>query len=447
MPRSNDALCDSDLSEIMSPDDDTEYSRISSSNGTDPTAYASITHNGAPNFHRRSSSCDCLDRRETAAEHLEDMSNERPGSHNALYDKLAPVTQTDSAIIYDSLRPSKSESSSPDPTIDQKMDYMRRSHKYEYVDVELENRSEKSGSNSPIGMEHPSDWTNSLPITLFRRESPKKPTRTTSSKETKTMSRRKQLPLQESTEREKSTSERSTIPRVCPPRLSKENSIDSTDSPRHLIPNCKSQARSSAESIEFLSSIESVPELKRASVFSNGSTSSGEMELKPNHHDHMKQEHSNTPITRVTHEEVELKLKQSDTSQDPPPLPRRGPTEASLKDEVLAVSPQLPPRPQEPRFTMPLPQAQFDFNNPPPLPRPKVLCPSDLSYVAVTFASEEKPHLEPVTRAHRPPMRMYQEGSDVSYVAVDFNMTEGLQRTSEQVADHHREFLEFKQHS
>ena len=433
----------------------------------------------AGRLNRRSSSCDCLDLHETTVDSLEPV---RSGSQNAMYDKLSPLTDNGvGSTVYDSLRPSredlKSGSSSPDVadspmemvnySSDPRTSFIRRSHKYEYIDVDLENRgSEKSGSNSPNGMEHPSDWTSSLPSTLVSRfERAKKQTRQSVSKETNTLPRRKQLPLQESTERDQSSSETeySTVSKSRAPRLERDNSVEAIDSQVRHAPHLasssrKSQARSSVDSMELLSSIESTPESRRASVFSNGSTSSIEIEGKHHQDQSIKREHSSSPSHRVTHEEVAIKTRSepsdlvtktlSSDNQEPPPVPRREP---SSKLSSTKGSPPVPPRLQEPRFTVPLPQAQFDFIKSPPLPRPKVLCPSDLSYAAVTFANGDKPvytQVEPAAvRSKRPSTKIQQIPGDVSYVAVDFEMTAGLQRTSEQVADHHREFFEFKQQS
>lgn len=477
--------------------------------GSDPNIlsppYASVKHldlGAGTSYGRklkcRSSSCDCLDMRDPVAKNLATLSDERPESHNSMYDKLIPLADIRNpakSSIYDSLGPSKEDvksgSSSPDlsdsPTErnflhGRKINYLKKSHKYEYIDVDLESRgSEKSGSSSPIGMEHPADWTNTLPINLIHHDGAKlvkKSTRPSFSKETKTMPRRKHLPLQES-DREQSSSETeyTSVKKIRPPRLSRENSGDPADQAKStsifVNTNHKSQTRSSVESMELISSTDSVPGSRRASVFSNGSVSSTELELKHNHtaSDHVKREHSNSSSHRGTHEETEIKTKnvspidQIDTAvlqpnaTEPPPIPKRTLSDASpkhseksreKKGKVNNGSPPLPPRLQEPRFTVPLPQAQFNFINPPPLPRPRVLCPSDLSYAAVTFASGETPvysHVEPVSRSNRPSIKISQIPGDVSYVAVDFEMTAGLKRTSEQVADHHREFFQTKQQS
>lgn len=505
--QSNGVLHSHKSAEILSPDSPdpgaANYSKLSKIRQTADTAsdsdipspaYASIDDfnlkldsvpSGEDKLKLRSLSCDCLDACEPTSKTQAAMISGRSDSHNAMYDKLTPLISANHSI-YDSLGPSKDDlmsgSSSPDhsddPT-DQKAIYLRRKHKYEYIDVEMENRSsDKSGSTSPIGMEHPSDWTSSLPVGFVLRE--RCAPRTSVSKETKTLPRRKQLPLQESGgEQSSSETEYSTLKKVKPPRMSREYSVETPDSrakPLPLSANLSrvSQARSSADSTEVISSSDST---RRESVFSNGSNSSVELEAKHSTAlDHARREHSNSPSHRVTREDVAIRTKGAESPQDhtdsqpqspAPPIPKRGSAEPSLKSPpekpkyptkpAVNGSPPLPPRSlepprsqEQPRFTVPLPQAQFDFFKPSPPPKPKVLCPSDLSYAAVTFSNGEKTiysHVDPVVGNSRPSIKISQTHSDVSYVAVDFEMTAGLQRTSEQVADHHREFFETKQQS
>lgn len=402
---------------------------------------------------QRSSSCDCL---HDSTENL--LSDKRPESQNALYDKLIP--QHTDASIYDSLGPSREDlQTSPDPAESLplgigigRMSYYRMTHNYEDVDVELRH-SDKSGSASP---EDPSDWTSSLPLSVIHKDSRPK---SMNLKETNTLSRKKQLPLQE----EWFSAETS---KFRPPRLSREGSIDRQG--KHVAPsvnpNLKFQPRSSVDSMDVLSSTDSASVAKRES---NGSASSAELETKSVSQivlDHMKREHSNSPIHRVTHEEVEIRMKHMHTDKplsqpvaEPPAIPKRGLSEVSLISQPEAeieeanrlrdISPPIPPRPQE-RFTVPLPQTQFEFVKPPPPPRPKVLCPTELSYATVTFANGDTSlHVEPVMNNQRPFLTISQASSDVAYVAVHHGMTEGLRATSEQVADHHREFFETKQQS
>lgn len=486
---SSDALLSHKSAEaLLSPDSpDAPYNKLSKSrkHETDTAsdsdiplpAYASIDDlklkSDATADKKLSSSCDCLD----VYEPTKSLTNGRPDPHNAMYDKLTPLQDEINGAklgIYDSLSPNKDEvlsgSSSPDPddlSLDLyslKANFLKRTHTYEYIDVDLENRKSRSTSSSPTGMEHPLDWTKSLQR-LHRERSP----HLSFSKETNTLPRRKQLPLQESPGEQITDAEYSTTKKAMPPRLSRESSVEMTDSPLKSVLrnfNRVSQARSSVDSMDMVSSSESVSGARRESVFSSGSTSSVELDTKLSSTststaaEHLRQEHSNSPSHRVTREDVALRGRavspqdepQSPSSDEPPPIPKKGLMEPATHKAPAEKqgSHRPPPRPQEPRFTVPLPRAQFDFVKPPPPPRPKVLCSSDLSYAAVTFANGENPvysEVDPAIRISRPSMTISQAHSDVSYVAVDFQMTEGLQRTSEQVADFHREFFETTQQS
>lgn len=484
--QSSEVLHSHKSAEILPPDspDSPHYSKLPKKNDSasdsdivSPT-YASVDDikvaSAKDNMKIRSASCDCLDTPDFATQQASQVST-RPG--NAMYDKLGPLRDAIShgTTVYDSLAPNNkveylsesSSSPSPDPCddgpldlADQRTSYLRRQHKYEYIGVELQERgSERSGSTSPVGMEHPSNWTMSLPVGFGHKRSPATRPHSTIIKATKTLPRRKQLPLQEHDEEQSSSiSGYNTMKPARPPRTSREEALES-DMPKPLV-NHTSQARSSAESVDSSESA------KRASVFSNGSSSSAELEARASSSilGHVRRERSNSPSQRVTHEEVAIKNRnpRSESPQEntdsfpqspvdgPPPVPKKG-KPGPLPPAEKQGSPPLPPRFQEQsRFTVPLPQAQFDFNKPPPPPKPKVLCPppSDLSYAAVTFTNGESPvysHVDPVIRSHRPSMKIAQAHADVSYVAVDFEMTAGLQRTSEQVADEHREFFETKQ--
>ena len=444
-----------------SPDSNAKQNNTGKSDALSPP-YASIDDfklnlKGVPQkgkLKHRSSSCDCLDMCDAT------INDDRLNLQDAMYDKLVPLGGSSAVddVVYDRLGPKegvKSNSSSPDPTDDKtyrRASYSRKAHMYEYIE-EMEDRgSEKSRSNSPDGMEHPSNWTKTLPVNIFRREtteSVKMLSRPSFSKETNTLSRRKQLPLQQS---EDTQAKYSSASKVHPPRLSRENSVDVTDNQRRLTSSnaTPTHTASSADSTELLSSTESAPESKRES---NGSASS--MEQHSSALIQARREHSNSPIHRVTHEAVEIRKKadtanvstesQSDSlDHKPPPIPER---ETSPKDSLRGRkpvnskgSPPLPPRTQEPRFTVPLPHAQFDFVKPLP-PRPKMLYSPGLSYAAVTFSNEDSPvysHVEPVVNNIRSSVKISQTASDVSYASVDFQMTAGLQRTSEQVADHQK---------
>ena len=397
-----------------------------------------VVSNYSGNLKHRSSSCDCLDMHEAVPNHI------RVESDGLMYDKLTPIRDSANSSIYDSLGPRdiKSESSSPDHCddyIDQKMKYLKRTHKYEYIGVDILN-SEKSGSNSPV--ENPSDWTSSLPVGLANRFS----LVAGKNKETKTLHRRKQLPMQESGELNSSELGYNTVSKPRPPRLSRENSVENSSQVKNTSRSV-AQARSTVTSVEMLSSTDSVPEMRRESVFSDGSSSSAELEPKVGY-ERVKHDHSISPIHKTTRE-IWMKpllpdhplLESPDGNSEPPNIPKRGLTESLSPDQTNESIPPLPPKPQESRFTVPLPQAQFDFDKLSPPPKPKVLYPLDSNYAAVTFANGDHSHAEPM-KSNRPSVKISQVHSDVSYVAVDFEMTEGLQRTSEQVADHQREFFE-----
>ena len=405
-------------------------------------AYASIDDykvqsNGIPHGgkvrHRRSSSCDCLEIGQSIAH------DDKLEVQEIMYDKLIPLgTVSGADALYDRLGPgkeSKSESSSPDPTESlPKSSYLRKAHTYELVDGETdEQESGRSKSSSP---EHPSTWTSSLPVGTSSHFS--------FSKETKTMPRRKHLPLQDSEEKNLFEAIHNAKGKIRPPRLSRESSVDNTDPHGNRTTSNPPHTRLSVGSSEFLSSIESEPRQE-----SSSSSSMDQSSLI-----NARREHSNSPIHRVTHEAVELKRKEAinikvEMRSDQPISEKQvSPKEkGGKKHSKSRSSPPIPPRTQEPRFTVPLPHAQFDFNKPPPPPRPKMLFSPGLSYAAVTFANGDSSVYAPVdlTSTNQRSSKISQAGSDVSYASVDFQMTAGLQRTSEQVADHQREFFETKQ--
>ena len=473
---SDSASSDHDSSELLSPTNSvgsrTKVSRCH--------AHNSVTEG---KLTRRSSSCDCLDSLNLTALDPQLTVDERPESHNAIYDKLAPhfdLRKTTNYIYGEDL---KSGSSSPDMCesipfnnvnrnyqYDRKVDCLKHGHKYEYIDVDLESKqSDVSGSTSSIGMEHPSDWTKSLPVSFDYRQY----SRTKVRKETKTFSRRKHLPLQESDE---CTSSETSVQSVystkeSPPRLSKQQSVDIRvkNTNRH---DHKPQPISPVDSSELASSTESVSESNRESVFSNASISSGELDVKHSATpDHMKQERYNSPSYRVTHEQVSIKskfnprwsstdetdsvpLQSSEDHCQPSQVTKNGlrkvspHSESSLERQrdIKRDSSPLPPRSQDSIFTVNLPKAQFNFVKPPLPPKPKVLNPSDSSYTPITFVSGGKSVYSTVdpTLVKEKRKKISVAADSVPYVAVDFEMTAGLQRTSEQVADHQREYFHTK---
>lgn len=377
---------------------------------------------------RLSSSCDCLDMHSPSDANLLD---DRPGSQNAMYDKLAPYreAQAENGSLYDTLERKHSASSSPEPSSDSTLknhQYPRLEHKYEYIDVELRRKeADRSASNSPMGMEHPFHWTNSLPIAFHHSkssfDSKRRSARLSLKEMPNSQSRKKHLPLQTEEVKIVGSPECNT---VRPPRLSREESLD-TDK---LV----QRPRISVDSTTSVS--------KRESVLSNASTSSGEVDIK---YDFIKQNHTDH---RVTHEDVAIKFKAlHGFNNETPPLPKKGlPARSDSTDGV----PVIPPRPHESKFTVALPDVQCEIETLPPVPRPKVLSPPDTSYTALSFSNGENQtysQVDPVMKSQRTLRIATTSDDSVPYVAVDFEMTAGLQRTSEQVKDHHREFFETKQ--
>ena len=491
--QSESAFSDRDSMELLSPTTPGEvgYSRIhgqlkridnSKIYSSDYSEIEDFKSNLEPQTEKlKCRSCDCLDSRGPASNNPVLLVDDRPESQSAMYDTLAPRSTIGTSSqdgLYDSLEPYREElksgSSSPDPYISLPSDIigknikLRREHNYEEIDAESEEKeSGKSGSTSPV--EYPSIWTTSLPAKFtYRNSTGRKSPHPKHLKETKTLSRRKNLPLQEpddqscsETEQNAFPSEYTAIKKVRPPKLSRET-VDfpkkpaSSHSDRSRV---ESQQQSSFESNELVSSTDSVSGMTKELLFSNGSTSSGELDIKPN--DRTKPVRSHSPGQRVTHENVAIKTTPSHNvggnnendaaiSIEPPPIPQRMPMEGKSLQEATSANntPPLPPK-FESRVTIPLPVKQYTFKPPPP-PKPRVLCPPpETTYAAVTFANGEDSvplNSSPVIKGQRPSMRIAETSDNVPYVSVDFEMTAGLQRTSEEVADHQREFLQKQQY-
>lgn len=453
----------------------------------------------------RSSSCDCLDS-QCLTENTVLILDDRPDSQNTLYDKLAPQNSSGhdaKNCMYDSLEPYqdglKSGSSSPEISsnlpldivnkhfqYDRKVGYLQHGHRYDYIGIELEERqTSKSGSNSPDSMELPSNWTASLPLGIGHQKTMKmldQPHRRYSNKVTNTQSRRKHLPLQDSGKQISTDSECSRLdsdsrkPR--PPRLSRGDDAEGYGvvayKTRPLFVK-QSQPGTSIDSLEFGSSIDS---LSRDRLLSSGSHSSGELSMNSHHHE--KQDSVSSPVN--TYEEVlfsktdeelsrtalsvsgqmsseppEIPMKSPIKSasmarntpepvNEPPPLPKRSNSDSTSSKINNTSSPLLPPRPQDPKFTVPLPQAQINFIRPPPPPRPRLLFSSgpDQFYTAVSFSDgteSSAPQRETSVKSPRPSIKLHQ-AYDSTYASIDFQMTDGLQKTSEQVAREYSESIQ-----
>ncbi len=433
--QSDTTSSDHDSTEILSPDGD--YSQIaviddSKYQATDDMNINSKVQGYKGKLHRRSSSCDCLDM-SGPADSDNILVDNRPDSYNAIYDKLAPSIDADN----DSPQPNREERGSQ---YNKKTPYQRQEHKYEYVDWDLEHkRSSNSRSTSP---ENPLEWTNSLPINLDIRKTSSQ----SHPKVTNTLSRRKNLPLQEPGESESLASTKAR-----PPKLSRGQSVDSTD--YHAKPSRSKLNRFSPDSSDRLSSTDSISGTKQES------SSTGELNGD--------QEIPTSTSSRITHEEVDIKNKHKQNTvtstvlKQPPPIPKRGqketssskssPEETDSAAKSLESSPPIPPRLKEGRFTVQLPpQGEIDIIKPPRLPKPRFIATTDTSYTPVTIVHEEKQVyslIEPFFSNSRPSLKVAPTSENVSYVAVDFDMTLGLERTSEQVKIRLGEYLNGDQQS
>ena len=500
-----DTPSDHDSTEQLSPGNGlggiTEYSKlvpVVAGHNNHKTTRSNVSNTTAlGSMKSRSSSCDCLDSHsstDTAPSALDSRSD----SSSILYDRLAPQpssAQLANTRMHDSLDAhkctAKSASSSPDILsnsinkhfqYDRKVDYLHREHLYDYIGVDLEAKPKsRSGSNSPIPM---GDWTDILPFGIGRQKSKKS---AESNKMTKTQSRKKHLPLQDSKRQILIDSEQSKYD----PDLIKSHSLEpsrqnSEDGSR--IVEHRSQPplvkQSIVHSLELGSSIESFSH----DQLSSGSNSSIDLNVNHHHNHHKKPEvlprtgtHGAVSLKSLTNKTEEesnaAQTSSNQTSDEPPPIPKKqnikSATMARNHHEPVESPPlprrsnseysgsslrsqtnkgpndpcsYLPPRPIDPRFTIQLPQAQFNFRPPPP-PRPRVLCGSgtDQLYTAVSFSDgteSSAPQKELTTRVPPSLSKMPQSSELGSYVAVDFQVTAGLMKTSEQVALDHREYLE-----
>ncbi len=429
-----------------------------------------------------SSSCDCLTSSDSSAAAFLDN---RPDSLNALYDKLLPKA-TNEQSMYDSLGPyednPKSGSCSPDASsnllisaskLAQPSTYLRCAHNYEDIDSfeEEQQQGTRSGSLSPTRMELPSEWTSSLQRKDTVPTTTENSHQRLSRQSPNTQSRKKHLPLQEykhvsdkpnghshvsARHFSEHTNSHPNKPR--PPKLSRGQSVD-----------VKSQPNPDQEfSIGVLSD-----------PISSMSHSLSSLELSAD--DHCLREDKDDFVSRSGYETVSLKsirslnqisIASQQTSQavQAPPIPSRTfkidkdqDTSLNKKKGNVATSHKsinsspLPPRNNQ--ITVPLPQAQFNFKPRPP-PKPKMLMTGtgsgpDPHYTSVSFLdgtassvppSQDSPiRVPPRDTPARIPRSKAVDSELGSYVSVDFELTKGLQKTSEQVAHDHKAYFESKQ--
>ena len=478
-PSSSDTPSDHDSTELLSPDGprEMEYSKIATATQsrnisrecTKQNPVITTFKNSTSGTKVRSSSCDCLvsEGNLSRANWLE----QQPDPKNTLYDKLLPQATKKPQSLYDSLEPHKdspkSRSCSPDPSNpsasvrswSRQSGYVRQIHNYEDIESQDEAQGSRSGSHSPTRMELPSEWTLSVPAKQGESDQSKriaeKPRRL-SKQMPKSQPRKRHLPLQNfkqlshnpddprlSPADDFDVSQAKTKPR--PPRLSRAYSSEANSSKASTYAGIHSQLQSSAE--ESLHSTSYSQESTLPLDLINVSQASDE---------------------NVTHKPSPLVTRQMNQSTGPPPIPSRL-VVSNGKDHVTPASlhisdstPPLPPRSQHDssKITVPLPQAQFNFKPKPP-PKPKVLMTggvagTDPYYTSVSFLDGTEscvPQREIPLRvpprdipARIPRTKVPVDSELGAYVSVDFELTKGLQRTSEQVASDHRAFFEGRDH-
>lgn len=146
-------------------------------------------------------------------------------------------------------------------------------------------------------------------------------------------------------------------------------------------------------------------------------------------------------------------LSTSDYQAPPPVIPRR-----YVSEEGKVDTPPVPHRSKDQCFTVPLPRAEFDFEKPQSVTKPKVLLGHDPhKYVALAFSNYDKseqslmsPEYTEVTVNHsRPTVTVVSDhnstaGERIPYASVDFKRTIGLQATIEQVEDKKRGFIDHR---
>lgn len=387
-------------------------------------------------------------------------------SHLGIYDTLAPLSDgsdipsaSSPHPLYDSLLPkskSRSSSSSPEPynyspdhlnrtyQYNRKVQLLQHGHKYEYIDVELPSENGSSRSHhrkeecsSPVRKEHPSLWMTTPSTRQDERSSSVLRTLPNTSSR-----RKKQLPLQDSSDDVESQSTRnnckhgasesgSAVHKSKPqlPQLPKESSVDhsceSPKSPRKPQPLPRKGVYSHQVSSELISSIDSyIGKQENSLPLGHSDIVDGKpYSTKSDGH----QVTAFSSPQRLTTEVVTPKIKsiqvelakepQEGNDVDPPVLPpRQPPSSNGPSDDTRLGSqsplPAIPPRPtkkdsidatkaisppststqrlSEPGIKLPLPQKEINFHPPGP-PKPRVLCPppdniSQQKYVAVSFA-------------------------------------------------------------
>ena len=519
-PHLSDTPSDHDSLELLSPDvgpaTGADYSKMipvtrneNLSHNQDDSVVGEKSVDGAQGL---SSSCDCLVTGDMIS--VASLSEKRPDSQNALYDKLQPQRTSNKQSMYDSLEPykdnPKSGSSSPDANSsltfsalskwNQRSDYFRHIHNYEDIDGTEEDKQHgsRSGSHSPTKMELPSEWTSPLNEELDQSRPTREKSHHISWQVPNTQSRKKHLPLQDiqhvslKSEHVRHNSEfarhdsehvlkESVRTKPNPPKLSRGLSVDVSEINTYkYLPltdkrGLQSQPRVSVDSLDSV-------DFSRNRMVSSGSHSSLELNSDGSH-PHEKTDTNNSSI-RISYEPVALKpslkgINQSEQSShhnsDPPPIPYRSSlsSKAHVKEQVnmnlpsrrdcnsstskpqsihkaTDSSPLLPPRSHHDssKISVPLPQAQFTFKPQPP-PKPRVLLNGgggiDPYYTPVSFLDGTKSLLRAPQRDTS--VRAPRSKVPVDYASVDFELTKGLQKTSEQVALDHREYFEGIEHT
>jgi len=501
-PSLSDTQSDRDSTELLSPDgpSEMEYSKMAPASLSENISQEHTKQENPviTTFKRsingtkvRSSSCDCLvsEGNSSRINWLE----RQPDTKYDLYDKLLPQATTKPQSLYDSLEPyrdsSKSRSCSPDPSStnsstaitnwNKQSGYVRQVHNYEDIDSQDEaQQGSRSGSHSPTRMELPSEWTASVSV---KQEEPDRSRsiverpRRLSKQMPKSQPRKRHLPLQNlkqpslnlrvnsklATNDSNVSQANTTISKPHPPRLSRELSLDASS----FTPVSKASGSAQIHHSQLQSSVESFHSTATNSQDSTLPQPQSSLDLHPG-----LSNSSQVSDDNVTHKPTPLVTRQMNQSSEPPPIPSRPVmSKSNGKDHATSAtlpisdsSPPLPPRSQleSSKISVPLPQAQFNFKPKPP-PKPKMLkaggvAGADPYYTSVSFldgTESSTPQREIPLRVppRNIPARIPRTKAPVdpelgTYVSVDFELTKGLQKTSEQVASDHRAYFEGRDH-
>ena len=252
------------------------------------------------------------------------------------------------------------------------------------------------------------------------------------------------------------------------------------------------QKKKSQDSSELHSSLESQSSSHRESVLSNDSISSFELIIDalptsslplPSRDNGYSRRSMSPPSRTFSHDygstnppriksiQVEIANDQNHTDGGPtidsaPPLPPRGdnsdhpdfqapprvPRRHHSEDTKLDTPP-VPHRAKDQCFTVPLPRAEFEFEKPVSVTKPRVLLgPEPHKYVEIAFANNKDENLsisaeytEVMVNQSRPTVSVVCDTNNspaYQYASVDFKRTFGLQATIEQVEDKKRDFFD-----